>query len=101
MLLINYLQKDFKDMKKVLLTLTIVAFVMAGAVSINTVTANTIDSSVFDDPPKKEKKSKKSCTDMKSGKSCCSKKAAKSCKDGDTKSTSTTKETTKESPDKK
>ena len=89
-------------MKKVLLTLTIVAFVMAGAVSINTVTANTTDSSVYDDPPKKETKSKKSCADMKSGKSCCSKSAAKSCDDKkDTKTTSTSTETKKESPDKK
>ena len=69
-----------------------------GALSVDTVNANT----VVDDPPKKEVKSEKKCSDATKSKCCSGKKAAK-CEDkeGKSTSTSTTKETKKSDPDKK
>ena len=99
-------------MKKVFLALGLITFLLIGVVSIDTVIANDTDTVVCDDPPKADKKSKKSCSDFhgKKGKCCSSKKSAdlgkkEDCKDkGETKSTKTTtdtKDSKKESPDKK
>jgi len=99
-------------MKKVFLAMGLFAFLLVGAVSIETTVANDVDKVVYDDPPKADgKKSSKSCASHSKGK-CCSSKSAKAghkeCKDKEaTKSekattTSTTTETTKKSdPDKK
>ena len=74
------------------------SFLLIGAISVDTVNANTL----MDDPPKKEAKSKKSCSDAQKTKCCSSKKAAK-CddKEGKSASTSKTKETKTNDPDKK
>jgi len=96
-------------MKKVLLAVGVIAFLFAGSISVLTVQANTSDKVVYDDPPKAEKKEAKehkSCADYSKSSKCCSSKSAKAscCSDKDTKTTSattTTKETKKDSPDKK
>ena len=75
------------------------SFLLIGAISVDTVNANT----VLDDPPKKETKSTKKCSDATKAKCCSSKKAAK-CDDKEGKSSSTsatTKETKTNDPDKK
>jgi len=75
------------------------SFLFIGALSVDTVNANT----VTDDPPKKEVKSSKKCSDATKAK-CCSGKTAAKCEDKEGKSASTsttTKETKKSDPDKK
>ncbi len=85
-------------MKKLMFAVGVFSFLLIGALSVDTVNANT----VVDDPPKKEVKSEKKCSDATKAKCCSSKKAAK-CEDkeGKSASTSTTKETKKSDPDKK
>ena len=96
-------------MKKVFLALGLFAFILAGVVTVNTAVASDTDKVVYDDPPKADKKSSKSCADYKKG-SCCSSKSAKNdaeCNDKEAKSAKATKTTTastdtkKSSPDKK
>lgn len=97
-------------MKKVILALGIMTFLLVGIVSIDTVVANDTDNVVYDDPPKADKKSKKSCADYSKSK-CCSSKSAdmgkKDCKDKEeakattTTTTTASTETKKSSPDKK
>ena len=112
-LLTNYNLK-FKGMKKVFLALGLIAFMMTGVLSINTVMASDTDNVVYDDPPKADKKSSKSCADYTKS-SCCSSKSAdlgsKECSDKEatksakatttTTTTTTTASTKKSSPDKK
>lgn len=102
-------------MKKVFLAAGLIAFLFAGAVSIETVNANTNtnDKVVYDDPPKAEKKeakSSKSCASYSKSSKCCASKSMSASKDEcsdkkDTKTasaTTATKSTTKkDSPDKK
>lgn len=85
-------------MKKLMFAIGVFSFLLIGAISVDTVNANT----VVDDPPKKEVKSEKKCSDATKAKCCSGKKAAK-CEDKEGKpaSTSTTKETKKSDPDKK
>jgi len=85
-------------MKKLMFAVGVFSFLLIGALSVDTVNANT----VVDDPPKKEVKSEKKCSDATKSKCCSSKEAAK-CEDkeGKSASTSTTKETKKSDPDKK
>ena len=75
------------------------SFLLIGTLSVNTVNANT----VVDDPPKKEVKSEKKCSDATKAK-CCSGKTAVKCEDKEGKSASTsttTKDSKKSDPDKK
>ncbi|MCB2219730.1 MAG: hypothetical protein KQI35_04980 [Bacteroidetes bacterium] len=97
-------------MKKVFLAAGIIAFLIAGAVTVPSANANTTDKVVYDDPPKAEKKSSKSCADYSKSSKCCASKSASASKGecSDTKetktasATTTTKSTTKkDSPDKK
>ena len=86
-------------MKKLMFAIGVFSFLLIGAVSVDTVNAST----VYDDPPKKETKRTKSCSDATKTKCCSSKKAAK-CEDKEGKSASTsttTKDTKKSDPDKK
>jgi hypothetical protein len=78
------------------------SFLLFGSLSIETVNANKLN----DDPPKKEVKAKKNCSDVGKTKCCSSKYAAnkEKCDDKEgTKSTSatTTAATKKSNPDKK
>jgi len=100
-------------MKKVVIALGVFAFLLAGMITVDTAKANDKDKVVYDDPPKAEKKSTKSCADYKS--SCCSSKSAsasESCNhkeagkaekaSTETKAPTTTSASTKKSsPDKK
>ncbi|MCB0805361.1 MAG: hypothetical protein KDC05_06140 [Bacteroidales bacterium] len=94
-------------MKKVVLTLGLVAFLFAGGITLETVNAGQSDQVVQDDPPKATSKKSKSCGDYSKSDKCCASKSAKSeCKDKEevkTASVSTTnsEETKKASPDKK
>lgn len=95
-------------MKKVFLTLGIFAFLLGGVVAVETVSSTQVDKVVYDDPPKAEMKSDKSCADYsakKSSKCCASKSAAVGKSDcGDkkeTKTASVTTDTKTDSPDKK
>ena len=86
-------------MKKLMFAIGVFSFLLIGAISVDTVSANTLN----DDPPKKEVKSKKSCSDATKTKCCAGKSAAK-CDDKEGKSASTsttTKDTKKSDPDKK
>ena len=89
-------------MKKIVYAIGIVAFLVVGGFAVESAVAvqAPTDKVVYDDPPKKEKKSevKKDCT-TKSGKSCCSHKSLSSNKACDDKGTPVKKET-KETPDK-
>lgn len=95
-------------MKKLVLAIGLVAFLMGGVFATNAVSLSLTPNSkvVTDDPPKAKKKS---CAEMGSKSSCCdSKSKGKSeCKDKEgatsTKATTTetTTETKKSSPDKK
>jgi len=100
-----------KGMKKVFLALGIFTFLLVGVISVDTVVASDNDNVVYDDPPKADKKSSKSCADY-SKSSCCSSKTKDvgskgECKDKEeaktTTATTTTAsaETKKASPDKK
>jgi len=97
-------------MKKALIALTVMTFLLVGVIAINTAVAKQVNSSVYDDPPKKDAKAKKSCCtpgEMKSCKTpCTDKKEVKA--DGKKQETTTstsvsneTKETKKTDPDKK
>ena len=97
-------------MKKVVIALSVLTFLMVGLVAINSVVAKQVSSSVYDDPPKKEVKAKKSCCtpgEMKSCKTPCTDKTEVKADDkkqesGTSTSVSTeTKETKKTDPDKK
>lgn len=100
-------------MKKVFLALGLFAFILAGVTTVNTAVASDNDNVVYDDPPKAEKKSSKSCADYSKGSCCSSKSASKGtaeCNDKEAKSaksttaattTTETKTTKKSSPDKK
>ena len=102
-----------KSMKKVFLAVGLIAFLIAGTVSIQSVNAITTDKDVYDDPPKAEKKESKSCASYSKSSKCCSSKSASAskseCSDSkETKTTSTatststtTSTTKKDSPDKK
>lgn len=86
-------------MKKLMFAIGVFSFLLIGAISVDTVNANT----VTDDPPKKEVKSEKKCSDATKTKCCSSKEAAK-CEDKEGKAASTsttTKDTKKSDPDKK
>ncbi len=84
-------------MKKLMFAIGVFSFLLIGAISVDTVNANT----VVDDPPKKETKSNKKCSDATKAKCCSGKKAAK-CEDKEGKSASSaSKETKKDDPDKK
>jgi hypothetical protein len=82
-------------MKKLMFAIGVFSFLLIGALSVDTVNANTM----VDDPPKKEVKSQKKCSDATKAKCCPSKKAAK-CDDKEGKSASTS-STKKSDPDKK
>lgn len=87
-------------MKKLMFAIGVFSFLLIGAISVDTVNANT----VTDDPPKKEAKSTKSCSDATKTKCCSGKTSAAKCgdKEGKSASTSTTTKNTKKSdPDKK
>jgi hypothetical protein len=97
-------------MKKVLVALSVITFLMVGVIAINSVMAKQVTSSVYDDPPKKEATAKKSCCtpgEMKSCKTPCTDKTevkAENKNQESTKSTqvsSETKEAKKTDPDKK
>jgi hypothetical protein len=97
-------------MKKALIALTVMTFLLVGVIAINTAVAKQVNSSVYDDPPKKDAKAKKSCCtpgEMKSCKTPCTDKKevkADDKKQETTTSTSVsneTKETKKTDPDKK
>jgi len=91
-------------MKKLVLAIGLVAFLMSGVIAVNAVSVTPNDNIVTDDPPKAKKKS---CADYGSKSKCCSSKSASKsdCKDKEgtktTTSTTTTEETKKTSPDKK
>jgi len=92
-------------MKKVVLTMGLIAFLFAGGITVETVSASSTNKIVQDDPPKKaEKKSEKSCADYSKSHKCCSSKSAE-CKDKEgvktASATTNSKETKKASPDKK
>lgn len=89
-------------MKKLMFAIGVFSFLLIGAVTIDTVNANK----VYDDPPKKEVKGKKSCPEAGKTKCCSSKSSASkaACNDKEgtkTTSTSTTSSTKKNDPDKK
>ena len=97
-------------MKKVVLALGLVAFLFAGGVAIESVNANQTDKVVYDDPPKAEKKSSKSCADYTKASKCCASKSAEmgktDCKDKEEVKTASvtatnSQETKEASPDKK
>jgi hypothetical protein len=98
-------------MKKLVLALSVLTFLMVGVIAINPVVAKQVNSSVYDDPPKKDAKAKKSCCspgEMKSCKTPCTDKKEvkadeKKQESGTTTSgsTETSKETKKTDPDKK
>jgi hypothetical protein len=97
-------------MKKALVVLSVLTFLMVGVVAINSVVAKQVNSSVYDDPPKKDAKAKKSCCSQKEMSGCktpCTDKKevkADDKKQETTTSTSVsteTKETKKTDPDKK
>jgi hypothetical protein len=98
-------------MKKVVIALSVLTFVMVGVIAINSVVAKQVTSSVYDDPPKKDVKAKKSCCtpgEMKSCKTPCTDKTevkAENKTQESTKSTEVTsekkEETKKTDPDKK
>lgn len=98
-------------MKKIVLTIGIISFLLIGAITIESVSAGQLTTKVCDDPPKKEVKSKKSCCQPGEMKSCsapCTDKTAvkedNKSKEGTTTTTETTtvkKETEKVDPDKK
>lgn len=97
-------------MKKLVIALSVLTFLMVGVISINSVVAKQVNSSVYDDPPKKDDKAKKSCCtpgEMKSCKTPCTdtkevKADSKKQETSTTTSASTeTKETKKTDPDKK
>jgi hypothetical protein len=97
-------------MKKVVIALSVLTFLMVGLVAINSVVAKQVSSSVYDDPPKKEVKAKKSCCtpgEMKSCKTPCTDKTEVKADDKKQESgtstsvTTETKETKKIDPDKK
>ncbi|MCD4730515.1 MAG: hypothetical protein K8R74_07935 [Bacteroidales bacterium] len=87
-------------MKKLMFAIGVFSFLLIGAVTIDTVNANN----VYDDPPKKEVKSKSNCSDATKAKCCSGKTSAAKCGDKEGKSASTsttTKDTKKSDPDKK
>ncbi len=93
-------------MKKLMFGVGVFTFLMIGSLTIESVVANR----VYDDPPKKEVKSKKSCCspeDMKNCKSTCtdkkegSKMDSKANETSKASSTSTTTDSKKDNPDKK
>jgi hypothetical protein len=97
-------------MKKVVIALSLLTFLMVGVIAINSVVAKQVNSSVYDDPPKKDVKAKKSCCSQKEMSGCktpCTEK--KEVKGDDKKQETTTstsvstetKETKKTDPDKK
>lgn len=97
-------------MKKLMFALSVVTFLMVGVIAINPVVASQVNSSVYDDPPKKDVKAKKSCCTSAEMKSCntpCSDKGEVKAADKKQESTTTTavstdnKETKKTDPDKK
>ena len=97
-------------MKKVVIALSVLTFLMVGVIAVNSVVAKQVNSSVYDDPPKKDVKAKKSCcspAEMKNCKTPCTDKKevkADNKKQETTTSTSVsteTKETQKTDPDKK
>ncbi len=97
-------------MKKVVIALSVMTFLMVGLIAVNSVVAKQVSSSVYDDPPKKDAKAKKSCctpAEMKSCKTPCTDKTEVKADDkkqesGASTSVSTeTKETKKTDPDKK
>ena len=98
-------------MKKALIALSVLTFLMVGVIAVNSVVAKQVNSSVYDDPPKKDVKAKKSCCsqqEMSGCKTpCTDKKEVKATdKKQETTTTSTsvsteTKDTKKTVPDKK
>jgi hypothetical protein len=99
-------------MKKVVIALSVMTFLMVGLIAVNSVVAKQVSSSVYDDPPKKDKdaKTKKSCCtpgEMKSCKTPCTDKTEVKADDKKQESgtstsvTTETKETKKTDPDKK
>ena len=98
-------------MKKALIALSFLTFFMVGVVAINSVVAKQVSSSVYDDPPKKDVKAKKSCCshqEMKDCKTPCTDKKEVKADDKKQESTTTksasaetTKDTQKTDPDKK
>lgn len=97
-------------MKKVFLALGLFTFLLVGVISVDTAVASDTDNVVYDDPPKADKKSEKSCADYSKSKCCSSKTASKECSDKDaeksakattTTTTTATTSTKKSSPDKK
>lgn len=102
---------NLSNMKKLVIALSVLTFLMVGVIAVNSVVAKQVSSSVYDDPPKKDAKAKKSCCtpgEMKSCKTPCTDKKEVKADDkkqesGTTASTSTetTTETKKTDPDKK
>jgi hypothetical protein len=101
-------------MKKVLMVIGMMTFLLVGAVTVESVVAGQLNNKVCDDPPKKDVKSKKSCChsgEMSDCKTPCTDKTAvksdNKSKEGTTATTTTTetatikKETEKVDPDKK
>ncbi|MBN2172891.1 MAG: hypothetical protein JW731_02085 [Bacteroidales bacterium] len=99
-------------MKKVVLAIGVISFLILGAISINNVEAFSVNKAFYDDPPKKEVKNDKDCSkSCASAKSCCdsksTSKAQTESKDKEaTKSTNTSTSTAttaakKDNPDKK
>ncbi len=102
----GYKFKEILSMKKLMFVVGVLSFLFIGAVTIDSVMADQ----VYDDPPKKEVKSKDCSKTCKSAKTCCPSKSKdlgrKECHDKEgaksakatNKNTSNTK---KEDPDKK
>ena len=102
----GYKFKEIKRMKKLMFVVGVLSFLFIGAVTIDSVMADQ----VYDDPPKKEVKSKDCSKTCKSAKTCCPSKSkdlgSKECHDKEgTKSAKATDnktgDTKKEDPDKK
>lgn len=87
-------------MKKLLFAVSVFSFLLIGAITVDATT-------VYDDPPKKEVKSKKDCSKKcPSSKTCCSSKTGHGTKETKDKeaakaTTTSTKDTEKSNPDKK
>lgn len=101
-------------MRKAILMVSLMSFLLIGAVTVQSVMAGQVYTKVCDDPPKKEVKSKKSCChpgEMSNCKATCSDKstvkADNKSKEGNTTTAATSetttvkKETEKVDPDKK
>lgn len=101
--------KNTKDMKKLVLTSALLAFLFVGIIAVNSVVAVTSDVSdhsvtaVYDDPPKKAAKTTKATKKCCSQTTKCSSKSAKAEKCDDKATSATTAKDTdkKEDTDKK